>query len=674
MYIYRVSRYINLNVFFYISFEYFYFITFLVAVSSTGDLFEQNSLNTTIVDVFDEKSSELNATVSVQVVQPIEFHLFPCPVETYIHSLLYLPIRLYYEKQPLTCCSHLNFDIFIDNNIFQYQSVISSGEHTNQSCALLVLKPIKIGLTNVRVILKELNLQQSVTLSAYEKLSINHDYLLLTTKSEYTLRLSNGPLNLHNLEPLKYKISPLDTFIKFQQDLFDSNLLHIKCLKSIQHAQFEISKQNSATKQNLCPLKSTISIDITCQSTINSLLLEPVVQSQCPLSNRDYVVTYFDQVLPISVIVYNEQQIPFNNFSSLKLDCSLKSKDNLANFHIKDQQIQITPKRKAGKVLLKCSIDKIEQQLEIEFITNIFIKNVIKLIYINESLSPLEIPGGSGYFKFQTAELSTDPLINLLINEDNSRLIYIKPLNYGRTTLTIIDQCLPTSTKKIDIIVSDIDRIRIFGRSRLELNITSLIHVQAMNFDGNLFNLTNVYHLINISIEQSCQPEILFIEYEPKSNLDYQTLAYRIRTLDIGRTNVKFNAKDVKSNMIEFEVYLKLRIEPKELSVLPLSTIQLMIIGGSHTAEITVEWSSNNTDIVDLEINNIFKTKRIGHAIVQAKSIGYDPLLGEVNIKDKFRSNSSCFWNSILLIVHFSGTIFNSSCVFHDSVCSFMHA
>jgi hypothetical protein len=216
------------------------------------------------------------------------------------------------------------------------------------------------------------------------------------------------------------------------------------------------------------------------------------------------------------------------------------------------------------------------------------------------------------------------------MNEDNSRLIYIKPLNYGRTTLMIIDQCLPSSKKKIDVIISDIDQLKVVGRSRLELNSTSLINIQALDADGNLFNLTNIYHLMNIIIKQSQKPEILFIDYEPKSNPDHRTLAYRIHTLDIGRTNVRFYSLNVKSNLIEFEVYQKLRIEPKELNVLPLSTIQLTIIGGSQMPGTTIEWSTNDTKIVDLDRNNIFKTKQIGHAIIRAKSIGIDPLLGKV--------------------------------------------
>ncbi|CAF1321374.1 unnamed protein product [Rotaria sordida] len=605
--------------------------TSVVTVSSTGDLMEQTSLNSTIVDVFDKKSPELNASIPVQVVQPNEFHLFPCPVETELNSLLNLPIQLYYKKQALTCCSHLDFDIIIDNNIFQYQGIIPSDDHNNDSCAFLVFKPLKIGITNVRVILKNSNLQETISLSAYEKLNINHHYLLLTTKSQYTLQLSNGPLNLYDQESLKYDIYPLDNHIKFKQDSINSNLLHIKCHKPIQHIEFDISKQNPITKQNLCPIKSKISIDISCQTTIYSLSLEPILHSQCPLINRDYVITSFDQILLINIIAYNEQKISFTNFSSLNIDCSIKSQDYLADLHINNNknQLEIIPKHKPGKILLHCSVDKIEQQLEIEFITNIQLINPIKLIYINESLSPLDIQGGSGYFKFQINDLSTNSLIELLMNETNSRLIYIKPLNYGRTNLIIIDQCLPLSTKTLDIIVSDIDQLKIFGRSRLELNTTSLIYIQAIDSDGNLFNLTNIYRLINIIIEQSLKPNILFIEYESKSNLDYQTLAYRIHTLNIGRTYVKFYALNIKSNVIEFEVYEKLHIYPKQLNILPLSTIQLMIIGGSQILGTNIEWSTNNTDIIDLEINNVFKTKTIGYAIVRAKSIGYDPLLGK---------------------------------------------
>jgi hypothetical protein len=592
---------------------------------------EQTSLNSTTIDIFDKKSPELNATVSVQVVQPDEFNLFACPVETELNSLLYLPIQLFYKKQSLTCCSHLNFDVLIDNNIFQYEGIIPSDEHTNQSCALLVFKPLKIGLTNIRVSLKKSNLQQSIILSAYEHLNINRNRLLLTTKSEYTLQLSNGPINLYDQDSFIYDISPSDNHVEFKQDPSNPNLLHIKCLKSIQHAQFDITKQNPLTKQNLCPMKSTIPIDITCQTTIHSLTLEPILDSQCPLSTRDYVITYFDQPLPIKILAYDENQISFDNFTSLKLDCSIKSADNLADLHMANP-LEIIPKSKPGKILLKCSLDKIDQQLEIEFISNIQISNPIQLIYINETYSPLEISGGSGYFKFQTNELSTNPLIHLLMTENNSRLVYIKPLNFGRTTLMIIDQCLPLSRKQIDVIVSDIDQLKIIGRSRLELNTTSVIYIQAMDSNGYLFNLTNIYHLMNIIIEQSQKPGILGFEYEPKLNLDHQTIAYKVQTLDIGRTNVRFYAIHVKSNLIEFEVYQKLRIEPKELNVLPLSTIQLMIIGGSQLSGTTIEWSTNDTNIVDLEINNIFKTKQIGHAVVQAKSIGIDPLLGKVRV------------------------------------------
>lgn len=604
----------------------------VVTVSSTGDLMEQTSLNSTKVDIFDKKSPELNATVSVEVVQPNEFHVFPCPVETDLNSLLYLPIQLYYKKQSLTCCSHLDFDIIVDNNIFQYQGIIPSNEHINQSCALLIFKPLKVGITTVRVILKNSNLQQTISLSSYEKLTVNMNSLLLTVNSQYTLELLNGPLYFHDQESFKYDIFPLDNHVKFKQDPSHSNLLYVKCVKPIELIQFDISKQNPSTKQNLCPTKSTISIDVTCQTTIYSLSLEPLLQTQCPLTNRDFVITYFDQVLPVNIIAYNEHQIPFTNFSSLKTDCSIKSNSHLADLRMNNKQLEVIPKSQAGKVLLHCAVDKIEQQLEIEFIKNIQTSSSVKLIYINESLSPLEIYGGSGYFKFQTNEVSAHPLIDLKNNENNSRLLFIKPLNYGRTNLMIIDQCLPLSTKTIEVIIADIYRLKVSGRSRLELNTTSLIYIQAVDSDGNLFNLTNIYNLINIMIEQIQKPEILFIEYEPKSNKDYQTLAYRIHTLDIGRTNVKFYASNVKSLLVEFEVYEKLRIEPKELTTLPLSTVQLTIKGGSQMAGTTIEWSSNNTDIIDLETNNIFKTKAIGHVSVRAKSIGFDPLLGKVRI------------------------------------------
>jgi len=601
----------------------------VVTVSPIGELTEQTSLNSTTIDIFDKKSPELNTTVSVRVVQPDEFHLLSCPVETEINSLLYLPIQLFFKKQPLTCCSHLEFDVLIDNPIFQYQGIVPSDQQANDSCALLIFKPLKVGSTNIRVVLKKSNLQQSILLSVFENLTINRKHLLLTTKSEYTLQLSHGPIHPSDQDSFQYQITPVDSHVEFKQDRTNPNLLQVKCLKPLEHQQFLISKQNSQSKQNLCPVQSTIPIDIRCQSTIHSLVLQPILDSHCPLSTHDYVLTYDNQILPIDILAYDENQNQFDNFTSLKIDCQLQPKINqLADLRLTDR-LEIIPQGQAGRILLKCSVDKIEQQLEIEFLPSIQTKNAVQLIHINESLSPLEIQGGSGYFKYQTDEQTNNSLIELLTNENNSRIIYLKPLNYGRTILMIIDQCLSLSKKKVDVIISDIDQLKISGRSRLEINTTSLIYVQALDTEGNRFNLTNILSLVQLTIEQSQKPNLFSIVYEPTSNPDHQTLAYRLEAQAIGRTNLRFDGQNVPSKTIEFEVYEKLRIEPEELNILPLSTVQLTIHGGSQSSGTTIQWSTNDTKIIDLELNNIFKSKQIGHATIYAKSVGIDPLLGE---------------------------------------------
>ena len=601
--------------------------TSVVTVSPTGDLMVQTSRNTTVVDVFDKKSPELNTSATVQVVQPDEFHLFPCPIETELNSLLYLPIQLFYKQQPITCCSHLDFEIFIDN-VFQFQGLVPSNDHANQSCALIVLQPTKPGLTSIRVVLKKFNLQQSILISAYDKLSIDRHQLLLTTNARFTLELSHGPLSMHDQDSFKYDITPTDKHVQFEQDPSNPHLLHVNCLKPVQSAHFDVSKQNPTNKQNLCPVQSSVPIEISCQASIHSLVFRPMIESQCPLTNRDYIVSYYDETLPIELIAYDEHQTRFDNFTSLKRHCSIKSHEKLADLRV-DDHIEVIPKGKPGKILLHCSVDKVEQQIEIEFLSPIQLNDPVKLIYINESSSPLEIIGGSGYFKFQTNELANQPIIHLSMTESQSRLIHIQPLNYGRTTLIIRDQCLPLSSKKLDIIVSDIDKLNLIGRSRVEFNKTSLIYLQAMDKDGHLFNLTNIYHQMKVRVEQSQKPEILQIDYEPEWNVDHQTIAYRVKTLDMGRTHVRFDSLHAKSNSVEFEVYTPLRIEPKELTVLPLSTIQLLIVGGSHMPGTTIEWSTNDTSIVDLDINNSFKTKQIGYAMIHAKSVGIDPLVGK---------------------------------------------
>jgi nuclear pore complex protein Nup210 len=603
--------------------------TTVVIVSQHGDLTSQHHINSTTIDIFDRKSPELYTNVSVNVVQPDEFHLSPCPVEIDLHSLLYVPVQLFYKKQALTCCSHVDFDVNIDQTIFEYQGLIPSLKHVNdQSCALLVFKPLKTSLAHLRIQLKQTHLQQSIVLSAFENLTINRHHLLLAVNARYTLQLSHGPLTFHEHEQLVNSISPTNRHVRFEQA--DANNVRIQCLHEQEQTRFNIERKNSPSKHNRCPTSSTVAIDVTCQSTIDSLAFQPIVSS-CPLMSNDYIVSYYDRVLVIDLIAYDQQQMTFDNFTSLKVDCSIKSNDDLADVRLTDR-LEITPKHRTGRILLRCSIDKIHQQIEIEFLAPIQLNSSLNLIYINETSSSMNIEGGSGHFQYRLDDLSSHSLMNLSLDENNSRRINIKPMNFGRTTLTIVDRCLPLFNQKLDLLIANIDRLSIVGRSRLEYNTSSLIYLQALDAEGNRFNLTSLYSLMNILFEQSQQPDILAIKYEAQSNVDHQTLAYRIQTLHIGRTYVRFQTIQDKSITVEFEVYRTLRIEPEQLTVLPQSTIQLLVHDGSQISPTTtnIEWSTNDTSIIDIQTNNVFRTKQIGYALIRAKSIGIDPLLGQV--------------------------------------------
>ncbi|CAF1660843.1 unnamed protein product, partial [Didymodactylos carnosus] len=85
-----------------------------------------------------------------------------------------------------------------------------------------------------------------------------------------------------------------------------------------------------------------------------------------------------------------------------------------------------------------------------------------------------------------------------------------------------------------------------------------------------------------------------------------------------------------ESSQIEFEVFQPLTIEPKSLSLLPLSTYQLTILGGPQLSGTTVEWSTNDTNIIQIHPNNIIETKHLGYALVKARVIGIDPLADKV--------------------------------------------
>ncbi|CAF1383552.1 unnamed protein product, partial [Didymodactylos carnosus] len=175
---------------------------YLVTVSSQGNLIEQTGLaNQTIVQVFDVKSPELNASAHVELVKPDQMELLTCPVETEISNTLRLPVKMLSKHDLLTCCFRLDFHVQLDddqltNGIFQYKGVVSPNNEKygddQSACAILLFKSIKSGLTNVRVILKSYNLEQSVLISSYEPLKTNRRRLLLAVDSMFHLKLTNG--------------------------------------------------------------------------------------------------------------------------------------------------------------------------------------------------------------------------------------------------------------------------------------------------------------------------------------------------------------------------------------------------------------------------------------------------------------------------------------------------
>ncbi|CAF1631255.1 unnamed protein product, partial [Didymodactylos carnosus] len=334
------------------------------------------------------------------------------------------------------------------------------------------------------------------------------------------------------------------------------------------------------------------------------------------------------------VIAYDDRRTSFDNFTSLHVDCSL-SDEKLAKFKHDHGQlehkinenddsdisyIEIIPMKLVGNLILKCRLKSfsIDEQLNIEFVKGIEFDHEndgIKLLYMNDKLtdSHLNILGGSGYFKL-TSEKENEEYIKMSVGQTNSRQIILKPIRRGNTKLIVIDQCLPLS-------------------SRLEYNKTSLLYLQAYDSNGNHFDLDeSTVQLMNIHVNQS--NPLLSIEYEPKSNLNSYTIAYRLKTIDCGRTYLHFYSKQRQqqreSSQIEFEVFQPLTIEPKSLSLLPLSTYQLTILGGPQLSGTTVEWSTNDTNIIQIHPNNIIETKHLGYALVKARVIGIDPLADKV--------------------------------------------
>ncbi|CAF4522953.1 unnamed protein product, partial [Didymodactylos carnosus] len=193
----------------------------------------------------------------------------------------------------------------------------------------------------------------------------------------------------------------------------------------------------------------------------------------------------------------------------LHVDCSL-SDEKLAKFKHDHGQlehkinenddsdisyIEIIPMKLVGNLILKCRLKSfsIDEQLNIEFVKGIEFDHEndgIKLLYMNDKLtdSHLNILGGSGYFKL-TSEKENEEYIKMSVGQTNSRQIILKPIRRGNTKLIVIDQCLPLSQAELDIIVTDLYELKIFGSSRLEYNKTSLLYLQAYDSNGNHFDL-----------------------------------------------------------------------------------------------------------------------------------------------------------------------------------------
>lgn len=390
----------------------------------------------------------------------------------------------------------------------------------------------------------------------------------------------------------------------------------------------------------------------------------------CPIAkNTDKVMAHCDKPLKIMVTVKDEDGKIFDNITSLNIEWNLKPSSNgiiqITNGVIeetfndyntifpKNHYQIVVPKQHTGTlqivskitdyqkyVLAKLRIvpewppfpvvtekgnlatPKITTEINLVLVNDTIITpNKIQILNDPSMKYSLQVSHGSGYYEIV---LSTNEIADVRYIEPTKTISIIgKAGKAGILQLSLVDLCLESSPAIAEIQVQQLAGIEIDSINKVEKGKCISASVKLFDTNGQLIKLPSTESFdLRLEVENS------FIDIKPDS--DDNNLIYSIQGIEEGETKITFisgyNDHEIRSESLTIQVFLPLKINQKNVTLLVGSVHQVLTTGGPSNTDIEFQVYDDNYQDIITSINDkdIFEGKSVGYCQVIAKAIGSD--------------------------------------------------
>eukprot|EP00731_Ephydatia_muelleri_P025275 Em0017g358a len=312
----------------------------VVGVSYQGTLTALAPGKTTITAA-DTKNQAHSDSGKAYVVPPSEMAFLPTKVEAVVGASLVLPLQVkgYTDDGertllPFADCRRLPLEVTsLDTSVFNLSIVSTADLSLLPAGACVSLRAVAVKAGNCRVTVtykyKETTLSASITVAAYNPLvPIDPEVVaVLTLGSSKNFVFEGGPAPWV-LDRSKY-YEELSLERKSDVSVYgpQQHVYRIVC-KQLGEQAATLTVGNGPTAKNMFPANDTATVRVSCALPV-TMVMRPLVQQMvdCPLLERSSQATQFPvrngRDLDLEIVVYDGENRPFDNFTSLHWGWSL---------------------------------------------------------------------------------------------------------------------------------------------------------------------------------------------------------------------------------------------------------------------------------------------------------------------------------------------------------------
>lgn len=525
-------------------------------------------------------------------------------------------------------------------------------------------------------------LMDNVTISAYEPLVAIHPdnkVTLLSVGSSRNVVFKGGPLPWTNKSQdysreIHLSNEQIVEVTEYEDSLngpFDRTVFKVIC-KALGETTLTYTVSNVPLLANCRRTRASETIVIVCGKP-RYIYLRPkfMDNKKCPISqNTDKIIAHSDKLLTISVIVKDEDGKQFDNITSLNIEWNLKPSGSGivehpsgtieeiwtdANVVLPKAHYQnVTFKKHHGTVTIFATVTGyqkfvlnrfkitpewppfsienerggVETPLIEASVETVLVNDTVvspnKLMILNDSSmkSYLQVSQGSGYYEFN---LSLKEIADVRYM-DATRTISVTPRSPGVLRITLEDLCLPSKTAEVYLEVQQLATIEVEIVNKIEKRKCVTATLRLYDTNDHVVRLPSLDALdFRVEIDN----EYIEIEQLPVNEqvpAPYEQVLYKIHGVSEGEsqlTFVKRGDREIRSETITVQVFLPLRIQPRNLTILIGTIYQMQTIGGPPNAEI--EYSTESGEILRVDPRNgILEGKSAGRTRIRVRAIGLD--------------------------------------------------